>query len=231
MPSESLAERLTGVYITSISEIDEWAISIRSIGDLLLIENSLCSDGIVYAFWAQELVPGDASVLDESSSDSIRGICYEFSFMSEYDGYWDDTADMTVALTEDGVCLTKNFDDYGLYDIEEKNSFVRTEDKGYFHTDTKNLYEMLSQMHALTADTEPVGKWSLIGLNFNAWISLCQTEALIMYSRRNQYLSLFFPVHGRWTQTVIYRFLLKGLATQRCLLNILSVVSPSKMSC
>ncbi|NLN65755.1 MAG: hypothetical protein GX144_10190 [Clostridiaceae bacterium] len=69
--TESLAERLTGVYITSISEIDEWAISIRSIGGLLLIENSLCSDGIVYSFWAQELVPDDASVLDESSSDSI----------------------------------------------------------------------------------------------------------------------------------------------------------------
>ncbi|NLN65754.1 MAG: hypothetical protein GX144_10185 [Clostridiaceae bacterium] len=91
--------------------------------------------------------------------------------MSGYGGYWDDTANMTVALMEDGVCITKNFDDYGHYEREEKNSFVRTEDKGYFHTDTKNLYEMLSKMYALIADTEPVGNWSLIGLNFNAWIS------------------------------------------------------------
>lgn len=186
-----LSERFNGVYI-STDGAEQRAVSIRSIGGLLLIENSLAVDGSVYSFWAQELRPDDASALRDSSLDSVQGVCYEFSTITNNGEYWDATAKMTVKLTDDGFSLTKRLDDY----IIEEARFVHTDEGGYFHTDTQTLHEVLSQTFTLVKNTAPVGNWSLSGENFAAWLSFTP-DGGFYYALKIKETPIFF-LSGAW---------------------------------
>lgn len=186
-----LSKRFDGVYI-STDGAEQRAVSIRSIVGLLLIENSLAVDGSVYSFWAQELRPEDVSTLYDSSLESVQGVCYEFSTISNNGEYWDATAKMTVKLTDDGVCLTKRLDDY----IVEETCFAHTDKDGYFHTDTQTLYEVLSQSFTLAENTVPAGNWSLRGENFAAWLSFTPDRGF-HYALKIKETPVFF-LSGAW---------------------------------
>lgn len=191
-PNEApLSKRFDGVYMDT-EGAEQRAVSIRSIGGLLLIENSLAVDGSVYSFWAQELRPDDVSALSDTSLDSVQGVCYEFSTITNNGEYWDATAKMTVKLTDDGVSLTKRLDDY----IVEETCFLHTDKDGYFHTDTQTLYEVLSQSFTLAENTVPAGNWSLRGENFAAWLSFTPNQDFY-YALKTKEMPIFF-LSGAW---------------------------------
>lgn len=98
------AERLVGRYSCETEESGTTVLEIYLIDGNIIAE----AEQEYAAYFAAELIADDSAVLYSSLVEQADFTVYAFSGFSNFGEYWDETPKVTLALTEDGVCLTES---------------------------------------------------------------------------------------------------------------------------
>ena len=94
-----------GVYVsdTSWSE-DPIVLQIHVYSDVLLLEYSYLSDGVLYGTWVEEFWP-DPDIFEDGELEHVCGAYQGFNIMEGTPAYWNTATPCTIVLTEEGVCV------------------------------------------------------------------------------------------------------------------------------
>ncbi len=99
--SPSLMEKFVGIYRTEGKENGRTVLEIYRIGDTLIAE----AEQEYAAYFAAELIPDTPAALSDSAAEEAGFTVYAFSGFSNFGAYWEETPQITLALTDSGLSL------------------------------------------------------------------------------------------------------------------------------
>lgn len=179
--------KYAGIYVcdTSWSEYPT-VLEIHVYGDILLLEYSYLSDGVLFGTWVEEFWP-DPDIFEDGELENVCGMYQGFNILDETAAYWSVATPCTIVLTEDGVCVQEKGTMYE-YRRDESLPSVHTS----FDSQMASLHDRVSGQPA----AELAGEWEYSNETWSTYLHLGEDGAFTyVYKELNRPVEV---LEGAW---------------------------------
>lgn len=139
-----------GIYVCDTSG-DEYptVLEIHVYGDILLLEYSYLSDGVLFGTWVEEFWP-DPDIIADGELVNVCGAYQGFNIIEGTCDYWSEATPCTIVLTEDGVWVQEKGYEY---------KYRRDESLPCVHTSFDSQMARLRNRVSGQPSAELAGEW------------------------------------------------------------------------